>query len=210
MAEEGQIEKVTMSTESGMVGGVPSALPSFGSAYNPEAIITPNDMFDFISGGGLDVTCLGIGEVDKYGNNNVSRMGKRLTGPGGFIDITAATRKVIFAGTFTGHAEYKIGDGKLEVVKEGDIQKFVDTVGQITFAGQYAPEGQEVLYVTERAVFKLINHVFTLVEIAPGIDLQRDVLDQMGFTPAIAEDLKTMDPGIFCETWGGLADYFAK
>ncbi len=208
VAEEGLIEEVTMSTESGMVGGVPSALPSFGSAYNPEAIITPNDMFDLISGGGLDVTCLGIGEVDKYGNNNVSRMGKRLTGPGGFIDITAATKTVIFAGTFTGHAEYKVGDGKLEILKEGDIQKFVDTVGQITFAGQYAPANQKVMYITERAVFELIDHQITLTEIAPGMDLQKDILDQMGFTPAIADDLKTMDPGIFQETWGGLNAYF--
>ncbi|MCQ2489769.1 MAG: malonate decarboxylase subunit alpha, partial [Clostridia bacterium] len=204
VAEEGQLEKVTMSTESGMVGGVPSALPSFGSAYNPEAIITPNDMFDFISGGGLDMTCLGIGQVDKYGNNNVSRMGSRLTGPGGFIDITAATKKVIFAGTFTGHAEYKLGDGKIEVVKEGDIRKFVDTVSQITFAGQYSPEDQEVLYITERAVFKLIDKKMTIIEIAPGLDLQKDILDQMDFVPEIADDLKTMDPAIFCETWGGL------
>jgi len=204
VAEEGQIEKVTMSTESGMVGGVPSALPSFGSAYNPEAIITPNDMFDFISGGGLDMTCLGIGEVDKYGNNNVSRMGKRLTGPGGFIDITASTKTVIFAGTFTGHAEYKFGKGKIKIVKEGDIKKFVDTVGQITFSGQYSPKSQSVLYVTERAVFKLIDKKMTLIEIAPGIDLQKDILDQMDFVPEISPDLKTMDEAIFNEKWGGL------
>lgn len=204
VAEEGQLEKVTMSTESGMVGGVPSALPSFGSAYNPEAIITPNDMFDFISGGGLDMTCLGIGQVDKYGNNNVSRMGSRLTGPGGFIDITAATKKVIFAGTFTGHAEYKLGDGKIEVVKEGDIRKFVDTVSQITFAGQYSPDDQEVLYITERAVFKLIDKKMTIIEIAPGLDLQKDILDQMDFVPEISPDLKTMDASIFNEKWGGL------
>lgn len=204
VAEEGLIEEVTMSTESGMVGGVPSALPSFGSAYNPEAIITPNDMFDLISGGGLDVTVLGIGEVDKYGNNNVSRMGKRLTGPGGFIDITAATKKVIFAGTFTGHSKMAVGDGKISVVEEGNIRKFVDTVGQITFSGQFSPETQEVLYVTERAVFKLIDKQMVLIEIAPGIDLQKDVLDQMDFTPVVADDLKTMDPAIFQETWGGL------
>ncbi|MBR1704303.1 MAG: acyl CoA:acetate/3-ketoacid CoA transferase, partial [Clostridia bacterium] len=204
VAEEGLIEEVTMSTESGMVGGVPSALPSFGSAYNPEAIITPNDMFDLISGGGLDVTVLGIGEVDQYGNNNVSRMGKRLTGPGGFIDITAATKKVIFAGTFTGHSKEAVGDGKLTILEEGDIQKFVDTVGQITFSGQFSPETQEVFYITERAVYKLIDKKMVLTERAPGIDLQKDVLDQMGFVPEIAEDLKTMDPAIFEETWGGL------
>ena len=209
VAEEGLLDEVTMSTESGMVGGVPSALPSFGSAYNPQAIMTPNDMFDLISGGGLDVTVLGIGEVDAEGNNNVSRMGKRLTGPGGFIDITSATKKVIFAGTFMGHAELEVGDGRLTILKEGDIRKFVDKVGQITFSGQFSPETQEVFYITERAVFKLIDKKMTLIEIAPGIDLQKDVLDKMDFTPYIAEDLKTMDPGIFEEHWGGLGEYFA-
>lgn len=205
--EEGLISELTMSTESGMVGGVPSALPSFGSAYNPEAIITPHEMFDFISGGGLNMTVLGIGEIDKYGNNNVSRMGSRLTGPGGFIDISSSTPKVIFAGTLMGKAKVKVGDGKLEILEEGTIKKFVDTVGQITFSGQYAPEDQEVLYVTERAVFQLIDHKVTLIEIAPGIDLEKDVLAAMDFTPEISPDLKTMDPGIFRETWGGLHEY---
>jgi Acyl CoA:acetate/3-ketoacid CoA transferase len=207
IAEEGLIEYVTMSTESGMVGGVPSALPNFGSAYNPESIITPHEMFDLIDGGGLDATCLGIGEVDEDGNNNVSRMGKRRIGPGGFIDITAKTPKVIFAGTLTGKAEVRTGDGKMTVVKEGTFHKFVKKVGQITFAGQYAPESQEVLYVTERAVFKLIDHKVTLIEIAPGIDLQTEVLDQMDFVPAISPDLKVMDEGIFREKWGELEKY---
>lgn len=207
VAEEGYIDSVVMSTESGMVGGVPSALPSFGSAYNPEAILTPNEMFDLVSGGGLNMTCLGIGEVDGDGNNNVSRMGSRLTGPGGFIDITRATHKVIFAGNLVGKAKLRIGDGKLTVVEEGTIRKFVDKVGQITFAGQTKPEDQEVLYITERAVFRLIDHRMTLVEIAPGVDLRKDVLDQIGFQPVIADDLKTMDPGIFCEHWGGLGEY---
>ena len=126
-----------------MVGGVPSALPNFGSAYNPESIITPHEMFDLIDGGGLDATCLGIGEIDEDGNNNVSRMGKRRIGPGGFIDITSKTPKVIFAGTLTGKAEVRTGDGKMTVVKEGTFHKFVKKVGQITFAGQYAPESQD-------------------------------------------------------------------
>ena len=204
--EEGLIDQVTMSTESGMVGGVPSALPSFGSAYNPEAIITPNEMFDLISGGGLNMTCLGIGEIDKDGNNNVSRMGSRLTGPGGFIDISSNTPKVIFAGTLVGKAKVKVGDGKLEILEEGTIRKFVDQVGQITFSGRYAPADQEVLYVTERAVFKLIGHELTLIEIAPGIDLERDVLGQMGFRPAVSPDLKTMDPALFEEHWGRLGE----
>ena len=204
--EEGLIDQVTMSTESGMVGGVPSALPSFGSAYNPEAIITPNEMFDLISGGGLNMTCLGIGEIDKDGNNNVSRMGSRLTGPGGFIDISSNTPKVIFAGTLVGKAKVKVGGGRLEILEEGAIQKFVDKVGQITFSGQYAPADQEVLYVTERAVFKLIDHKLTLIEVAPGIDLEKDVLGQMGFRPEISPDLKTMDPALFEEHWGKLGD----
>lgn len=208
--EEGLIDQLTMSTESGMVGGVPSALPSFGSAYNPEAIITPNDMFDLIGGGGLDMTCLGIGEIDKDGNNNVSRMGSRLTGPGGFIDISSTTPKVIFAGTLTGKAKLKVADGKLEILQEGTIQKFVDKVGQITFSGQYAPPEQEVLYITERAVFKLIDHKVTLMEIAPGIDLEKDVLAHMGFRPEISPDLKQMDPAIFRETWGGLKEIMEK
>lgn len=207
VAEEGFLDDVTMSTESGMVGGMPSALPNFGSAYNPEAIITPNEMFDLISGGGLDMTCLGIGEIDKDGNNNVSKMGKRLTGPGGFIDITSATKTVIFAGTLMGKANLKVGDGRLEILEEGTIQKFVDEVGQITFSGKYAPDDQKVLYITERAVFELIDHKLTLTEIAPGIDLERDVLAHMGFEPQVSPDLKLMDEEIFHETWGGLGKY---
>lgn len=207
VAEEGFLEDVVMSTESGMVGGIPSALPSFGSAYNPEAIITPNEMFDLISGGGLSMTCLGIGEVDAEGNNNVSRMGSRLTGPGGFIDITSATPKVIFAGTLVGKAKLHPGDRKIKVEQEGSIRKFVSKVGQITFSGKYAPENQEVMYITERAVFKLIDHKMTLIEIAPGLDLQKDILDQIDFEPVISKELKIMDEGIFCENWGGLGEY---
>jgi len=201
------LDYITMSTESGMVGGVPSALPNFGSAYNPEATVEHGAMFDMIDGGFLDMTCLGIGEIDKYGNNNVSKFGPRLTGPGGFINITRSTPKVIFCGTLVGKAKLKVGDGKLEILQEGRIKKFVDTVEQITFSGQYAEEGQEVLYITERAVFKLIDKKVTMIEIAPGIDLQKDVLDQMDFVPEISPDLKVMDAGIFNETWGGLCNY---
>jgi propionate CoA-transferase len=210
VAEEGFIDQVTMSTESGMLGGVPSALPSFGSAYNPDCIMSMNEMFDLIGGGGLNMTCLGIGEIDQDGNNNVSRMGSKLTGPGGFIDITAATPKVIFAGTLMGKAKVRVADGKIVIEKEGSIKKFVRQVGQITFSGQYASNEQDVLYVTERAVFRLINHKLTLIEIAPGIDLQKDVLDLMEFRPEIAADLKQMDPEIFRETWGGLHKYLSR
>ena len=196
------IDQITMSTESGMVGGVPSALPHFGAAYNAEACIDHGYMFDFINGGGLSMTCLGLGEVDEDGNNNTSYLGKMMTGPGGFIDITRAT--------FMGHAKLKPGDGKLEIVKEGDIRKFVKKVKQITFAGQYAEKGQTVLYITERAVFELKGGKVTLIEIAPGIDLEKDILANMDFKPEISPDLKLMDPSIFCETWGNLASTFEK
>ena len=116
VAEEGYLDVVTMSTESGMVGGVPSALPNFGSAYNPEATIEHGAMFDLIDGGGLSMTCLGIGEIDRFGNNNVSKFGTRLTGPGGFINITAKTPKVIFCGTFMGKAKLHVGNGRLEIL----------------------------------------------------------------------------------------------
>ena len=205
--EEGKTNDIIMSTESGMVGGVPSPLPSFGSAYNPQAIITPNDMFDFISGGGLDVTCLGIGEIDKEGNNNVSRMGSRLTGPGGFVDITATTKKVIFVGTFTGTKKTKNPDGS---ITKTEFPKFLDKVSQITFSGKFAPKDQKVMYVTERAVFELRNNVLTLTEIAPGLDLQKDICDHMEFKPIVAEDLKEMPKEIFQETWGGLAKYMEQ
>lgn len=207
IAEEGMLDDITMSTESGMVGGIPSALPNFGSAYNPEATLEHGAMFDMIDGGGLDMTCLGIGEIDQYGNNNVSKFGPRLTGPGGFINITQATPKVIFCGNFVGKAKVQVGDGKITVLEEGKIKKFVKDVEQITFSGQYAGENQEVLYITERCVFKLINKKVTLIEIAPGLDLEKDILAQMDFKPEIAEDLKLMDAGIFCENWGGLKDY---
>lgn len=204
VSEEGYIDQIVMTTESGQVGGVPSALPNFGSAYNPEATMEHGTMFDLIDGGGLDVTCLGLGEADEEGNINVSKFGPRLTGPGGFINITRSTPKVVFCGTFMGKAKLQVGDGKLTIVEEGKIKKFLKKVEQVTFAGQYAPEGQDVLYVTERCVFKLINKKMTIIEIAPGIDLEKDILAHMDFTPDVSPDLKPMDPAIFRETWGEL------
>jgi len=207
IAEEGCIDKVTMFSESGMVGGVPSALPSFGSSYNPEATLDQGSAFDIINGGGLDMTVLGLGECDEEGNINVSKFGPRLTGPGGFIDISSSTPKVIFCGTLVGKAELSVGDGKLSVIKEGNIRKFVKNVEQITFSGRYAKPSQTILYITERCVFKLINGKMTIVEIAPGLDLKKDVLDQIDFEPAVSEELKEMDPALFMEKWGELGSY---
>jgi len=208
VAEEGYIDNITMSTESGMIGGVPAALPNFGSAFNPECVVAHGEMFDMIDGGCLDMTCLGIGEADQYGNVNVSKFGPRLTGPGGFINITQATPKVVFCGTFMAKAKLAFEDGKLVIKEEGKIKKFLKDVEQITFSGKYKKPNQDVLYVTERCVFKLIDGKMTVTEIAPGVDLEKDILAHMDFVPAVAEDLKLMDPGIFQETWGGLGKYF--
>lgn len=208
--EEGYLNYVSTSTEVGNFGGVSSALPNFGAAYNAEASVEHGYMFDFIDGGGLDMTCLGLGEVDPEGNNNVSYLGKMVTGPGGFINITQATPKVVFCGTFMNKAVLKVGDGKLEIIQEGNRRKFVNHVKQITFSGKYAGENQTVLYITERAVFQLIDKKVTLIEIAPGMDLEKDILANMDFRPEISKDLKTMDPGIFEEHWGGLGKYIDK
>jgi propionate CoA-transferase len=207
IAEEGLLNQVTMTTVSGMIGGIPSVMPNLGSSYNPEATVEHGAMFDMIDGGGLDVTCLGLGEIDKYGNNNISKFGTRLTGPGEFINVTHATSKVIFCGNFVGKARVRVGEGKITILDEGSIRKFVDTVEQITFSGQYAKDGQEVLYITERCVFRLIDKKMTLIEIAPGINLKKDILDQMDFKPEISKNLQIMPPEIFCEVWGGLNQY---
>lgn len=206
MAEEGCIGNVTMFSESGMVGGVPSALPSFGSSYNPEATLDQGAAFDIINGGGLDLTVLGMGECDAEGNVNVSKFGPRLSGPGGFIDISTTTKTVVFCGTLTGKAKLKIADGKMEVLEEGTIRKFPEHVDQITFAGKYIRPDQNVLYVTERCVFRLIDGKMTIVEIAPGLTVEKDILPNLDFVPAVSPDLKLMDPALFAEEWGGLKE----
>jgi len=207
VAEEGFISEVSLSGESGVIGGV-TARPN--CAYNPDAYISHNEMFDFIDGGGLDMTCLGIGEIDQFGNNNVSRLGKKLSGPGGFINISTSAQKVIFCGALRGKAELQVADGALKVLKEGPLQKFVSEVAQITFAGAYKRADQTVLYITERCVFELIDGKMVLIEIAPGLDLQKDILDQIGFTPEISPTLKLMDKEIFHENWGGLGKYILQ
>lgn len=206
VSEEGFSDHIIMTTESGQVGGVPSALPNFGSAYNPEATIEHGAMFDLIDGGGLDVTCLGLGEADEEGNVNVSKFGPRLTGPGGFIDITQATPRVVFCGTFMGKARYRVGDGRIVIEQEGTICKFRRRVEQITFAGRYIRPDQEVLYVTERCVFRLVDGKMTIVEVAPGISIEKDILPHMEFVPAVSPALTTMDARLFEEHWGALGE----
>ncbi len=198
-AEEGIIDDFVFSIEMGVVGGVPAKGLIFGAAWNPDCIMSMPTQFDFYHGGGLDIGFLGMGETDERGNVNVSKLGKRITGSGGFIDISQNAKEMVFCGTFTnGDIELDVNDGRISIVKDGETKKFRKVVEQVTFSGEFAAKkGQRVLYVTERAVFKLENGRMVLVEIAPGIDLEKDVLAKMEFRPEIAEDLKLMDSAIF-------------
>jgi propionate CoA-transferase len=198
--EEKVTPYITLTTEAGAVGGVLASGSSFGSATNADSIIDQNQMFDFYDGGGLDMTCLGMAECDGEGNVNTSKFGGRLNGCGGFINISQNARSVVFAGTFTaGGLEVSIRDGKISIIKEGKSRKFVRNVEQITFSGGYAlKRGQPVYYVTERAVFQLTKAGLELVEVAPGINIDRDVLAQMDFQPIINKPL-TMDKRIFID-----------
>ncbi len=198
-AEEGFLSDFTLTVEQGAVGGMPVGGIIFGMALNPEAIINMDYQFNFYDGGGLDVAFLGMAQTDGHGNVNSSKVGRMLAGCGGFINITQNAKKVVYCGTFTAKGlSCTIGNGKIVIEEEGQVRKFVEKVNQITFSGMYANNvGQPVLYVTERAVFSLSPEGLKLIEIAPGIDLQKDILAHMDFRPLIADDLKTMDPEIF-------------
>lgn len=200
-AEEGFGHLMTMTVEAGGFGGVPAGGLSFGATINAEAMVDQSYMFDFYDGGNLDLTCLGIAQVDSEGNLNVSKFGPRVVGCGGFINISQNAQKVVFCGTLTaGGLEEKIEDGKLIICKEGKSKKFVPQVEQVTFSGKYARSiGQPVLYITERAVFRLEESGLVLTEIAPGVDLERDVLAQVEAKVRVSPQLKLMDARIFGE-----------
>lgn len=205
--EEGLRDALTLSIESGPIGGVPVSDIGFGASLNPDCILFQSTQFDTYDGGGLDLAYLGLAEADRFGNVNVSKFGPKIAGAGGFINITQSTHDVIFCGTMTaGGLKVQVEDGKLTILQEGKVKKLVQDVQQITFSGNYANRtGQNVLYITERAVFKLTKEGMTLLEVAPGIDLEKDILSQMGFRPHIATDLREMDARIFYEKLMGLS-----
>jgi len=198
-AEENAFDLLTLTAEPGVIGGVPASGLNFGAAVNTQAVIDQPSQFDFYDGGGLDVAILGLAQADAEGNLNVSKFGTRLAGAGGFINISQAAREVVFVGTFTtGELQVHVADGEIRIDREGTCRKFVRAVEHRTFSGPRARErGQRVLYVTERCVFRLAEGGLELIEIAPGIDLERQILALMDFAPAISPDLKPMDAALF-------------
>ena len=209
-AEEHVDHLMSLTLETGPIGGIPAGGFDFGHAINAEAVIEQPAQFDFYDGGGIDVAFLGLAQTDAHGNVNVSKFSGRPVGCGGFINITQNAGKVVFCGTFTaGDLQVEIAEGRLGIKKEGAQGKFLDHVEQITFSGAYAQSiTQPVLYVTERAVFRLTAEGMELIEIAPGIDLEKDVLAHMHFRPII-RDVTLMDAEIFRAEWGGLAAVLA-
>jgi propionate CoA-transferase len=208
LLEEGLHGEVTWTIEQGAVGGMPLLGFAFGCASNADAIMASPNQFTYFQGGGFDVSFLSFMQVDGNGSVNVSKLGAKpylTAGCGGFVDITAHARRIVFAGFFTAGAKLEVGDGRLTIVKEGKTRKFVKTAEHITFSGVIGRQrGQRVTYVTERCVIDLEGDALVVKEIAPGIDLQRDVLDLAEIPLRVASDLRVMDAALFREQPFGL------
>ncbi|WP_227287823.1 CoA-transferase [Boseongicola sp. H5] len=209
-AEEGFLDRICLTVEQGLFGGAPALGKDFGTGVNYAAMIDQPSQFDFYDGGGLDMAFLSFAQVDRHGNVNVSRYGKHITGPGGFINISQGTRKVTFSGTLTtGGLDIHPEAGGMKIASEGRVHKFVQDVEQITFSGDAArARGQDITYITDRAVFRLGADGLMLTEIAPGVDLDRDVRQQIGFEVAVADQIKTMDARVFNEGAMGWREAF--
>lgn len=204
--EEGITEQMIATVEPGAIGGTPAGGLSFGASAFPEAVITQDQMFDFYDGGGIDQAFLGLAECDQKGDLNVSKFGPKIAGCGGFINITQNAKQVFFCGTFTaGKLQIETGQGELKITQDGTIKKLIEQVQQVTFSADIARKNNKpVLYITERAVFRLVEQGLELIEIAPGIDIERDILMQMDFTPLISANLIKMDKRIFIDQPMGL------
>ncbi len=201
LLEEGLDGAVTWVIEQGAVGGVPFLGFAFGCAQNPEALMPSPDQFQYLQGGGFDRAMLSFLEVDAAGNVNVSRLAARphvTAGVGGFVDITARAKRLVFSGYFTAGARMAIEDGQVKVLEEGKHQRFVPEVQHVTFSGRRARElGQEVVFVTERCVIRSLPDGLTVTEIAPGISLARDILGQTSLDLRVSPDLQQMDARLF-------------
>lgn len=196
--EENILSFLTMTVEPGIIGGMPLGGLDFGASVNAEAVVSMPDQFDFYDGGGLDLTCLGFAQCDPAGNVNSSKFGPRVAGCGGFIDISQNAKRVLFMGTFTtGGIRVGVENGLVRIFEEGKIRKFVNACDQVTFCSRFSEsQNQVVYYITERCVFKLEGERLTLIEVAPGIDLEKDILAHMDFRPLIGT-IGPMDPRIF-------------
>lgn len=205
--EEKISDQIMLTVDPGVYGGVPLNGHGFGASLNYTATIDHATQFDFIDGGGIDIACLGFAECDGRGNINASRFSSRISGCGGFINISQRSKKVVFVGTFTsGGLETRIENGDLRIEKEGKHRKFVDAISQVTFSGSRAGrEGRQVFYVTERCVFTLRREGLELIEVAPGIDVEKDVLDQIPFTTIVREP-RPMAPALFLPEAMGLRE----